>query len=118
MNNKTPCEQSHTHSEVVVMRSNLPKEEEMYDLAEFFKVLGDSTRIKILFTLYKEPLCVCDIANVLGMSQSAISHQLRVLKQGRVVKHRKDGRTVYYSLDDEHIKNIISQGFSHTVGEC
>ena len=89
------------------------QEEVLYDLGDFFKILGDSTRIKILSALFQSEMCVCDIAALLGMTQSAISHQLRVLKQGRLVKHRKDGKVVYYSLDDDHIKHIVDQGLTH-----
>ena len=91
----------------------MPEEELLYDLGDFFKILGDSTRIKILSALFQSEMCVCDIAALLGMTQSAISHQLRVLKQGRLVKHRKEGKVVYYSLDDDHIKHIVDQGLTH-----
>ena len=91
----------------------MPAEDVLYDLGDFFKLLGDGTRIKILNALFYSEMCVCDIAALLGMTQSAISHQLRVLKQGRLVKHRKEGKSVYYSLDDEHIKHIIEQGLTH-----
>ena len=97
----------------VIDKIKLPEEELLYDLGDFFKILGDSTRIKILSALFQSEMCVCDIAALLGMTQSAISHQLRVLKQGRLVKHRKDGKVVYYSLDDDHIKHIIDQGLTH-----
>ena len=93
----------------------MPKDENLYDLAEFFKVFGDTTRIKILYVLFQAELCVCDIAALLGMTQSAISHQLRVLKQARLVKYRKDGKVVYYSLDDEHVQTIFNMGFAHIV---
>jgi len=83
------------------------------DLADLFKVFGDPTRIKILHLLTKTELCVCDIASVLDMSQSAISHQLRVLKQAKLVKYRKDGKVVYYSLDDNHVHTMITQGLDH-----
>lgn len=91
----------------------MPREELLYDLAELFKVFGDTTRIKILCALFEAEMCVCDIAALLGMNQSAISHQLRVLKQARLVKYRKDGKVVYYSLDDEHVKHIFGQGLVH-----
>ncbi len=91
----------------------MPKEEKLYDLAELFKVFGDTTRIKILCALFEEEMCVCDIAALLGMTQSAISHQLRVLKSAGLVKYRKQGKIVYYSLDDDHIENIFDQGFNH-----
>ena len=106
------CEYPVIHQEVID-KIKLPEEEVLYDLGDFFKILGDSTRIKILSALFQSEMCVCDIAALLGMTQSAISHQLRVLKQGRLVKHRKDGKVVYYSLDDDHIKHIIDQGLTH-----
>ena len=85
----------------------------MYDVAELFKVFGDSTRIKILYVLFESEMCVCDIADLLGMTQSAISHQLWVLKQAGLVKYRRDGKTVYYSLADDHIVTIFNQGLEH-----
>ena len=91
----------------------MPKEETLYDLAELFKVFGDTTRVKILYALFAAEMCVCDIAALLNMSQSAISHQLRILKQARLVKFRRQGRVVYYSLDDEHVKQIFDQGLTH-----
>ena len=91
----------------------MPPEEELQDLAEFFKVFGDATRLKILYVLLCSEMCVYDIASVLGMSQSAISHQLRVLKQLDLVKHRRDGKTIFYSLADSHIVTILSQGLDH-----
>ena len=106
------CECTVIHQEVID-KIKLPEEELLYDLGDFFKILGDSTRIKILSALFQSEMCVCDIAAVLGMTQSAISHQLRVLKQGRLVKHRKEGKVVYYSLDDDHIKHIVDQGLTH-----
>ena len=106
------CEYTVIHQEVID-KIKLPEEELLYDLGDFFKILGDSTRIKILSALFQSEMCVCDIAALLGMTQSAISHQLRVLKQGRLVKHRKDGKVVYYSLDDDHIKHIVDQGLTH-----
>ena len=106
------CECTVIHQEVID-KIKLPEEELLYDLGDFFKILGDSTRIKILSALFQSEMCVCDIAALLGMTQSAISHQLRVLKQGRLVKHRKEGKFVYYSLDDDHIKHIVDQGLTH-----
>lgn len=91
----------------------LPEDEKLYDLAEFFKVFADSTRIKILCVLLKSEMCVCDISDILSVSQSAVSHQLRLLKQMKLVKFRRDGRTVYYSLSDSHIETILNQGFEH-----
>ena len=106
------CECTVIHQEVID-KIKLPEEELLYDLGDFFKILGDSTRIKILSALFQSEMCVCDIAALLGMTQSAISHQLRVLKQGRLVKQRKEGKVVYYSLDDDHIKHIVDQGLTH-----
>lgn len=101
--------------EVVVnsVKEKMPDEEILYNLAEVFKVFGDKTRIKILYALFASEMCVCDISALLNMTQSAISHQLRVLKQARLVKYRKDGKVVYYSLDDDHVKHIFDQGLIH-----
>lgn len=108
------CNCSIIHEDIVnKVRVTMPQEELLYDLAELFKVFGDTTRIKILCALFEAEMCVCDIAALLGMNQSAISHQLRVLKQARLVKYRKDGKVVYYSLDDEHVKHIFDQGLVH-----
>ena len=104
------------HKDVIErVEKTMPKEEIIYDLADFFKILGDTTRMRILSALFQEEMCVYDIANLLKMTQSAISHQLRVLKQGRFVKHRKEGKIVYYSLEDEHIKHIVEQGMIHIL---
>ena len=92
---------------------DMPDDETLYDLAELFKVFGDSTRVKILYALFESELCVCDIAQLLGLSQSAVSHQLRVLKSSRLVKPRRDGKTVFYSLDDDHVRSIIAEGMEH-----
>ena len=108
------CEITVIHEDVVNRVSkNLPDEEDLYDLAELFKVFGDSTRVRILCALDEAEMCVCDIAALLNMTQSAISHQLRVLKQARLVKNRKEGKVVYYSLDDDHVKSIFNQGLMH-----
>lgn len=108
------CNCNVIHEDVIMeVKDKLPKEETLYDLAELFKVFGDSTRIKILCSLFESEMCVCDMAALLGMTQSAISHQLRVLKSARLVKYRKDGKVVYYSLDDNHVKSIFHQGLNH-----
>lgn len=108
------CDCNVIHENIVnEVKKNMPLEENLYDLAELFKVFGDTTRVKILYALFASEMCVCDISVLLNMTQSAISHQLRVLKQARLVKFRKDGKIVYYSLDDEHIKNIFNQGLQH-----
>jgi len=116
MNGKqiTLCECDDIHEEVVSKtKNNMLEDEMLYDLAELFKVFGDITRIKILYALFSDEMCVCDIANLLNMTQSAISHQLRVLKQARLVKFRKEGKTVYYSLDDIHVTQIFDCGLHH-----
>lgn len=108
------CEYMHVHEEIVdAVSKNMPDEEELFDLAEFYKVFGDSTRIKILYVLFEAEMCVCDIAQLLNMTVSAISHQLRVLKNARLVKQRRDGKTVFYSLADDHVRTIISMGVEH-----
>jgi len=108
------CSCSIIHEDAVSkVRNSMPEEETLYDLAELFKVFGDTTRIKILCALFESEMCVCDIAALLSMNQSAISHQLRVLKQASLVKYRKEGKVVYYSLDDEHVKQIFDQGLVH-----
>lgn len=108
------CEDNVIHSDVVSnVRAKLPKEETLYDLAELFKVFGDSTRIKILCSLFEAEMCVCDIATTLNMSQSAVSHQLRVLKNAKLVRFRREGKVVYYSLDDDHVKHIFNEGLNH-----
>ncbi|MBS7240249.1 MAG: winged helix-turn-helix transcriptional regulator [Acetatifactor sp.] len=95
------------------IEETMPPEEELQDLAEFFKVFGDATRLKILYVLMCSEMCVYDIAAALGMTQSAISHQLRFLKQLDLVKYRRDGKIIYYSLSDAHIVNILNQGLVH-----
>ena len=95
------------------IEEKMPIESELYELADLFKVFGDSTRIKILYALYENEMCVYYIASLLNMTQSAIAHQLRVLKQNRLVKYRKDGKTVLYTLADEHVFTILSQGIEH-----
>lgn len=102
------------HEDIVnIVIDKMPDEGNLCDLSELFKVFGDSTRIKILWALDESEMCVCDIAYLLNMTQSAISHQLRVLKEARLVKYRKEGKVVYYSLDDEHVKQIFDQGITH-----
>ena len=108
------CEYMHIHSDLVdKVNANMPDEDILCDLAELYRVCGDSTRIRILYALFESEMCVCDIAQVLGMSISAISHQLRVLKQARLVKYRREGKTVFYSLSDDHVRSIMDQGIGH-----
>lgn len=108
------CACSVIHEDVVnAVRLKMPEEPLLFELSELFRVFGDSTRMRILWALTEAEMCVCDITVLLGMTQSAISHQLRVLKQARLVRHRKEGKIVYYSLDDEHIRQILDQGLTH-----
>ncbi len=108
------CDFIHVHDEIVEkVNKKIPPEEELYDLADFFRVFSDSTRIKILYVLLCAEMCVCDIAKLLNMEQSAISHQLRTLKQMKLVNNRREGKTVFYSLADSHIHSILSQGLDH-----
>lgn len=108
------CEYIHIHEDIVdKVKTILPSEELLYDLADFYKVFADSTRIKILYALLQSEMCVCDLAQILNASQSAISHQLRMLKQMKLVKYRREGKAIFYSLSDDHIQNILNQGFEH-----
>ncbi|MCX7772553.1 MAG: metalloregulator ArsR/SmtB family transcription factor [Clostridia bacterium] len=110
------CSQLVIHEDAVQrVREKMPPEDALYDLAELFKVFGDSTRIKIIWALFESEMCVCDIACLLNMTQSAISHQLRVLKSSRLVRNRKAGKVVYYSLNDEHIQEIFRMGMKHMM---
>ncbi len=110
------CEATHHHMQTIHMvEEHMPKEAVLNDLADLFKVFGDATRIKILYVLLQSEMCVCDLAEMLGMTQSAISHQLRVLKQMKLVKNRREGKTVFYSLADGHIQMILNQGMEHIL---
>ena len=110
------CDFLFVHQEIVDrVNREMPAEETLFDLAELFKIFGDSTRIKILYVLFESEMCVCDIAQLLGMTQSAISHQLRALKNARLVKARRDGKTVFYSLADSHVRTILGQGMEHVT---
>ncbi len=116
-NNAPCCGYMHLHEDVVRrVEAEMPEEEILFDLAELFKIFGDSTRIRILYLLFESEMCVCDIAQLLGMTQSAISHQLQVLKKSKLVKYRREGKTVFYSLADTHVRTIIGQGMEH-IGE-
>lgn len=105
------CTECHHHQHI--SREEIPSDEILYQMAELFKTFGDPTRIRILSALARQEMCVCDIADLLGMSQSAISHQLRVLKQMELVKFRREGKTVFYSLADSHVSTILAQGLDH-----
>ena len=108
------CSENQVHPDLLkIVNDTMPEETELYDLAELFKVFGDSTRIRILCVLSCSEMCVCDLAQTLDMTQSAISHQLRLLKQMKLVVNRREGKTVFYSLADSHIKTIMNQGMEH-----
>ena len=110
------CDYLHVHEDAVeeVLRL-LPPEERLYDLAEVFRVFGDTTRIRILYVLFERELCVCDIAKLLGMTQSAVSHQLRILKDAKLVRFRREGKTVFYTLDDDHVRSVLELGMEHVL---
>lgn len=108
------CEAEEVHEELLkIVSEKMPSEEHLYVLAELFKVFGDSTRIRILFVLFEADVCVCDLASALNMTSSAISHQLKILKNSKLVKSRREGKSVFYSLADEHVRAIVSQGMEH-----
>lgn len=115
-NDVEKCSINCIHQDIISkVKKCIPDEEILYDLAELFKVFGDSTRVRILCALFESEMCVCDIAELLNMTQSAVSHQLRVLKSARLVKARRDGKTVYYSLSDEHVIHIFNDGLNHIM---
>lgn len=113
--NETDCCEEHiVHKHLVEeVIHNMPDENELYDLAELFKVFGDSTRIRMLYVLFEKEVCVCDMAEALGMTQSAVSHQLKILKQNHLVKSRREGKSIFYSLADDHVRLIIDSGKEH-----
>lgn len=108
------CECDELHSEVIEKRrEEMPDLATLYDLADFFKIFGDSTRMSILFAIDGEPMCVCDIAELLGMTKSAVSHQLKILRQSDLVTYRKSGKNVFYTLADDHVRDIIEKALEH-----
>ena len=110
------CDFIHAHEDIVEkVRGTMPGEDTLYDLTELFRIFADSTRVRILYVLEESEMCVCDLAALLGMTQSAISHQLRALKNARLVKARRDGKTVFYSLADSHVRTILGQGMEHVT---
>ena len=105
---------AHDHSELLKkIKKDMPADELLQDLGDLFKIFGDTTRIKIMYALYEGEMCVCAISELLNMTQSAISHQLKTLKDANLVSARRDGKEIYYSLSDEHVKSIIAEGFEH-----
>ena len=112
------CESNTIHEDVVQrVRQEMPDEDPVYEVSELFKVFGDSTRARIICALAVSEMCVCDLSALLSMSQSAISHQLRVLKQMDLVKNRREGKTVFYALADDHVRTILGQGLDHITEE-
>jgi ArsR family transcriptional regulator len=112
--NSAVCDCDVIHADIVEEVSrHMPEDEKLYDLADFFKIFGDSTRIKILWALDNKEMCVCDLAVLLNMTKSAISHQLKTLRQEKLVKYRRDGKNAFYSLQDEHVKNLLEIGLEH-----
>lgn len=108
----------HNHNEILErVKQDLPTDELLCDLADLFKIFGDTTRIKILYSLFESEMCVCAIAELLGMTQSAISHQLKILKDADLVGNRREGKTIYYFLLDDHVRSVIAQGFEHLIEE-
>lgn len=108
------CTYLNAHPDLIDrVRAALPDDDKLLDVSELFKVLGDSTRCKILFVLLMAEMCVCDLSQLLGMSVSAISHQLRILRQAQLVRYRREGKTVFYALADEHVRTLLSQGMEH-----
>lgn len=114
---KNSCQNKEHQQHVDTVLNTMPQEEIVMDLASLFKVFGDATRIKIIYSISQGELCVCDIADAIGMSQSAVSHQLKYLKLSRLIKSRKEGKEVYYSLDDAHIESIFSEALDHVKEE-
>ncbi len=111
-------EHMHNHAEILKkVKHDLPTDELLFDLSDLFKIFGDTTRLKILFSLHESEMCVCALAELLGMTQSAISHQLKVLKDSKLVGNRREGKTIYYFLLDSHVRAIIAQGFEHLIEE-
>jgi len=109
---------NHNHEEILKkVRHDLPTDELLCDLSDLFKIFGDMTRAKILFSLFESEMCVCAVAELLGMTQSAISHQLKILKDAKLVGNRREGKTIYYFLLDDHVRTIIAQGFEHLIEE-
>ncbi|MCC8044479.1 MAG: metalloregulator ArsR/SmtB family transcription factor [Clostridiales bacterium] len=118
LNDCCGCDEFEVHENLLkIVNETLPDENTLYDLAELFKVFGDSTRIRILYVLFEAEVCVCDLASALNMNQSAISHQLRILKTNRLVKSRREGKSVFYSLADDHVRTILAQGEEHLSEE-
>ena len=107
---KILCDHDHAHPDLCRLQGMMPGDDRLYDLADLFRVFGDSTRIRILYALFESELCVCDLAELLGLTQSAVSHQLRTLKDAKLVRFRREGKSIIYALDDDHVRQILSVG--------
>lgn len=110
---KILCDHQHAHPDLDRLQGMMPDDDRLYDLADLFRVFGDSTRIRILYALFESELCVCDLAQLLGLTQSAVSHQLRTLKDAKLVRFRREGKSIIYGLDDDHVRQILSVGLEH-----
>lgn len=109
------CSRDHAHPDLQKLHGMMPDDDRLYDLADLFRVFGDSTRVRILYALFESELCVCDLAQLLGLTQSAVSHQLRILKDAKLVHFRREGKSIIYALDDDHVRLIISMGMEHLL---
>ncbi|MBP3587408.1 MAG: helix-turn-helix transcriptional regulator [Clostridia bacterium] len=110
---KLLCDHHHDHPDLDQLHGMMPDDDRLYDLADLFRVFGDSTRMRILYALFESELCVCDLADLLGMTQSAVSHQLRTLKGAKLVRFRREGKSIIYALDDDHVRQILRVGLEH-----
>ena len=109
------CSREHHHPDLQKLHRLMPDDDRLFDLADLFRVFGDSTRVRILYALFESELCVCDLSELLGLTQSAVSHQLRTLKDAKLVRARREGKSMFYALDDDHVRQILSVGLEHLV---
>lgn len=109
------CSREHQHPDLQKLHRLMPDDDRLFDLADLFRVFGDSTRVRILYALFESELCVCDLSELLGLTQSAVSHQLRTLKDAKLVRARREGKSMFYALDDDHVRQILSVGLEHLI---
>ena len=109
------CPHDHAHPDLQKIHGLMPDDDRLFDLADLFRVFGDSTRVRILYALFESELCVCDLSELLGMTQSAVSHQLRTLKDAKLVRARREGKSIFYALDDDHVRQLLSVGLEHLM---
>ena len=109
------CSHDHAHPDLQKIHGLMPDDDRLFDLADLFRVFGDSTRVRILYALFESELCVCDLSELLGMTQRAVSHQLRTLKDAKLVRARREGKSIFYSLDDDHVRQLLSVGLEHLM---